>query len=756
MSETVVGFEGPEKKLEIDFTCVVGDGLRIFTEAQWQECCTLAKCTILNRTSNDDFDAYVLSESSLFVYRHKVILKTCGTTVLLNTIPKVLEFAGQIGAKVEFVRFCRSNFNFPGEQPFPHSSFDDEVAFLDQYFEGASYILGPLNGNRWNLYIADYTKSPEQGEIEQQLEIQMGDLDPEVMKAFFKTDPSVTPKMVTESSGIGALFKPGTLIDDYVFEPCGYSMNGLFGKSYYTIHITPESHCSYVSFETNLPEPDYTDLINRVIDTFKPGKLSVTLFADDRSPAGDLSHAFSSDLHGFVLKDRTVQRFQDCYSVLSCKYILKEKEPSKEHKIRKINDHVTRLLPRTLSAMLHPHPTYAEMLERIVGEYGVERVSVDAKTSDLVAQKIAREGAEEAFFLVDLGVVTRKHARWKALMPRVDPFYVVKCNPNPALLATLSALDCGFECSSKAEIVNILDLGVDPSRVLYANPCKMASQIKFAQSSNCSLLCFDNEPELHKIGTSYPEARLLLRISPAGLKPKQPGSRFGASLEEVPGLLRAARALGVCVVGVSFHVDVGASVEGRRAALREARAVFDQMEEAGFPPSILDIGGGFPASDVASPTFEEIAAGVAPLLDELFDPSVRVIAEPGRYFAGESFTLCTQIFAKKVAHNAEGPEKASATLYYINDGIYGSFNCVLFDGACPTPLPVAKRPDLQLRQSTLFGPTCDSLDCVAKNVMLPELNIGDWLYFTGMGAYTVSSQTAFNGFSGPRVYYIMS
>jgi S-adenosylmethionine decarboxylase len=87
------GFEGPEKVLEIDFAPGHGParGLREITRAQWDVILTEARCTILNSLSNDKLDSYVLSESSLFVYPLKMMLKTCGTTTLLRAVGPLLE-----------------------------------------------------------------------------------------------------------------------------------------------------------------------------------------------------------------------------------------------------------------------------------------------------------------------------------------------------------------------------------------------------------------------------------------------------------------------------------------------------------------------------------------------------------------------------------------------------------------------------------------------------------------------------------------
>jgi len=152
------------------------------------------------------------------------------------------------------------------------------------------------NGDHWYLYLTDrdeyidnsrpaingerlptvsVSKSMRVMEPDYTLELLMSDLDPDVMKKFYKK-PGLTAKMLTKSIGLADLF-PEAIIDDYIFDPCGYSMNGLLHDAYFTVHVTPQPNCSYASFETNI-QCDYANLIKNVISIFKPRALTGTLF----------------------------------------------------------------------------------------------------------------------------------------------------------------------------------------------------------------------------------------------------------------------------------------------------------------------------------------------------------------------------------------------------------------------------------------------------------------------------------------------
>ncbi len=236
-------------------------------------------------TSNDYFDSYVLSESSLFVYPYKIVLKTCGTTTLLKTIPKLCALAKQCGSEAEFLAFTRKNYNFPGKQLHPHTSFDVEAEYLNQYFNGDAYLMGPLTGDHWHMYVADLTNGHHAfaDRPDQTLEIMMSELDAEVMQKFYKGE--LTAKQTTAAVGIDQ-FLPGSISDEVLFSPCGYSVNGLKDEAYYTIHVTPEPHCSFVSFETNLAQHSYTELIRQVVDTFRPGRFCFSVFSDKKAQLG--------------------------------------------------------------------------------------------------------------------------------------------------------------------------------------------------------------------------------------------------------------------------------------------------------------------------------------------------------------------------------------------------------------------------------------------------------------------------------------
>jgi ornithine decarboxylase len=355
----------------------------------------------------------------------------------------------------------------------------------------------------------------------------------------------------------------------------------------------------------------------------------------------------------------------------------------------------------------------------------------------------------------------RQYEQWTTLLPRVKPFYAVKCNPDPGLVKTLAHIGAGFDCASHGEIMQVLSYGVDPTRIIMANPCKMASHITGARNLGVSMFTFDNTDELVKIQRLYPNAELVLRIlTDDSHSLMRFGSKFGAPPCSWTKIFKTARDLNMNIVGVSFHVGSGCmSPVAFTEALRRARSVFDLAERFGFGLDFLDIGGGFPGSDEGTIRFSEVARAITPVLDELFPPHVRVIGEPGRYLAHSTHTLACTVYARRyidpeMTAEVPGADSALRYLYYINDGVYGSFNCIFFDHAHPAPIPLRRKEKAPAHKCKIFGPTCDSMDVVAAELELPELSVGDWLYFENMGAYTTASASRFNGFKTSSFYYV--
>ena len=305
-------------------------GLRSLSRAQLDSFLTLAQCCIVAQTTGGaHFDAYVLSESSLFVYPSRLLIKTCGTTALLASLPLLLDHARSVGATLSSARYSRSCFRYAAAQPAPHRSWAEEVSFLDAALgctkpeeKGKACVLGGEGqGLRWHVYsnelptlspatplcrappplllIKEASMDSSEEEADESaapptltLEICMTQLCPTATAGFtFNLPESDLPPAaaVSLSTGITSLFPSATHIDDFVFSPCGYSMNGLLDQGLSTIHVTPEERCSYASLEVSGHDAATFDpqaLLRAALRVFRPGRVSVALTVDRRRAAG--------------------------------------------------------------------------------------------------------------------------------------------------------------------------------------------------------------------------------------------------------------------------------------------------------------------------------------------------------------------------------------------------------------------------------------------------------------------------------------
>lgn len=265
-------------------------------------------------------------------------------------------------------------------------------------------------------------------------------------------------------------------------------------------------------------------------------------------------------------------------------------------------------------------------------------------------------------------------------------------------------------------------------------------------------MTFDNSDELHKIKQVAPDAELFLRIlTDDSASLCRLSLKFGAALDATRGLLELAKKLGLNMAGVAFHVGSGASDPNAfLKAVDDARFVFDQAKEIGYDLRALDVGGGF-----VGDTFEEMAEVLSEALNQKFPSHVRVIGEPGRFYVSSAFTIACHVISRRIVEESDlGPEKV---MLYLNDGVYGNFSSIIFDHQQPIPRILKRHRKFPISSSagierdveySIWGPTCDGIDCISSSSFLSGVvDVGDWLFFQNMGAYTKCSATQFNGFT---------
>jgi ornithine decarboxylase len=357
---------------------------------------------------------------------------------------------------------------------------------------------------------------------------------------------------------------------------------------------------------------------------------------------------------------------------------------------------------------------------------------------------------DDSFYIFDVEDVRMKCRKWIEKMPKVKPFYAVKCNDDENVLKALVEMGIGFDCASKKEISRILGFGVEPERIVYANTVKQVSHVKFAAEKNVRKVTFDSPGELMKIKKFHPKAEVVLRIRfDAENSLVNLGLKFGCDpVTEAPELIKLCKDMNMNLIGISFHVGSGnKDYNIFERALRAIRELFDFAATEGIKLYFVDIGGGFLGNNIK--LLDNYAESINKGIEKYFnDPSIQIISEPGRYFVESAFKLAVEVVLKKV-------DSAGHVHYYINEGIYLSFMMIYLYGDELKFSVIRKSENLidnEDKLSTVWGSSCNSKDKILENKMMPELNIGDWLVFHDMGHYTFTLATSFNGYEVGEIF----
>src|SRR5512134_3275727 len=342
-------------------------------------------------------------------------------------------------------------------------------------------------------------------------------------------------------------------------------------------------------------------------------------------------------------------------------------------------------------------------------------------------RKSLKTGYTRPFLLVDTGIVRTKVRRFKAAMPRVNPHYAVKANPDPRVLKVLIEEGAGFEIASIAELDLLLELGV------------------YAAAKGVEWFVLDSVEELRKIHGIKPDAKLYARIEAPNVGSDWPlTGKFGMKAQEVDAIVAEAVALKADLAGVTFHVGSQCrNPENWRVGIQGAKRVFKKMRLAGLKPRLLNIGGGFPVRHVKPiPSIEKIAEVVNHSLRDV-PQSVRVMAEPGRYFVSDA-----GYFVCRVVGTAT---RAGKRWMYWDAGVFGG----VIETTEGLGYDVQTDRTGKLIPWNIAGPTCDSVDVCMRDELFPEdLREGDYIYIANAGAYTTAYASTFNGFPLPEVRVI--
>jgi len=357
--------------------------------------------------------------------------------------------------------------------------------------------------------------------------------------------------------------------------------------------------------------------------------------------------------------------------------------------------------------------------------------------------------------IIDHKALRKNYALFKKHLPRVQAYFAVKANPEPAIVRTFYKVGSSFDVASLPEFMLVYETikNLPPKeqqdfiwdKIIYANPIKPRETLE-ALNQYKPLVTFDNLDELKKVQRHAPQAGLVLRLRvPNTGSVVELSSKFGCDPGEAVDLVVAAFKMGLTVEGLSFHVGSQCTnFQNFAQALEISAAVMKEAESRGYQLKILDIGGGFPAHyDRHVKPFSALARKINTEIDRLFPSEIQIVAEPGRFLVATAATSVARVIGRAV--------RDGKVCYYIDDSVYHTFSGIIFDHI-QYHLKALKTGKTEV--CAVFGQTCDALDRISLSEELPELEVDDLVYSENIGAYSSASATWFNGFAPAKVIHI--
>ncbi len=345
--------------------------------------------------------------------------------------------------------------------------------------------------------------------------------------------------------------------------------------------------------------------------------------------------------------------------------------------------------------------------------------------------------------LIDLDGIKGRYVQIKYHFPEINVYYAVKANDHIDVLRSLADVGSGFEVASAEELGKVLSLGVQPEKIISSNPVKPPDFIDYAYGTGVKRFAVDSFTEVDKIARIAPRARVYVRIAVPNEGSDWPLSRkFGVDTETALSILEYAKERGLVPIGITFHV--GSQCNNLRnwfIAIRNASQLWEKARLKGIKLLVLNMGGGIPVRYMYEALrIEDIAYYVKGLLRRYFpNPPYELQMEPGRGIVGDQGLMVVSVIGKA--------QRGKENWLYIDTGVFNGLAEAL--GGIRYPMYLEREGEL--KEWTVGGISCDSMDVVARNVYLPEPEVGDRIYLLSAGAYTTVYASNFNGFPKPEV-----
>lgn len=367
-----------------------------------------------------------------------------------------------------------------------------------------------------------------------------------------------------------------------------------------------------------------------------------------------------------------------------------------------------------------------------------EALRADAKRQNWAAL-LAEYGTP--LLILDPAKVVEQYRRLTRALQGVELHYAVKAAPHPAVLNAVARCGGGFDVATTAEVDLLRSLGIAMNRCIHTHPVKKVADIERAYRAGIRTFVVDNPAEAQKFTGLPADIEILVRLGFANPYAKSDlSTKFGTDPADAELVVKHVLNAGVRLRGFSFHVgSQGSSAEPFRTALRATIETADYVHRSlGVVATTIDVGGGFPVTyREEMPDVAEIGAIVHDVLGS--DRRFGLIAEPGRFLAASSMTLLTSVVGTAL--------RGGRVWHYLDDGLYGSYSNILTEDVHPPLLAWSELScgPTEYQPVTLAGPTCDSVDVVARDYQMPPLRVGDVVVSPMMGAYTAVTSSRFNG-----------
>ncbi|ELI1839400.1 type III PLP-dependent enzyme [Vibrio fluvialis] len=363
--------------------------------------------------------------------------------------------------------------------------------------------------------------------------------------------------------------------------------------------------------------------------------------------------------------------------------------------------------------------------------------ALSADEIHLIESSVEQFGAP--LLMLDCDIIRQQYRALSAALPNVTLHFALKPLPHPVVVRTLLQEGASFDLATTGEVELVAQEGVPAERTIHTHPIKRDADIRDALAYGCNVFVVDNLNELAKFKAYRDDVELLVRLSFRNSEAfADLSKKFGCSAEQALTIIEMAKEWNIRIKGLSFHVGSQTTNPQKYVeAIHTCKEVMEQVVERGLPAlSTLDIGGGFPVNYTKQVMpIDQFCVPINEALAELPE-TVQVIAEPGRFIVAQSMMSMASVMGQA--------ERDGQTWYYLDDGVYGSFSGLIFDDA-QYPLVTLKQEG-EYAPSVLAGPTCDSIDVIAENILLPKLDNGDLIIGRMMGAYTSATATDFNFF----------